>query len=109
MAERNLCSAVLGDNVSVLIEHGVCVSVIGSQEDLPVLSEDGFCDLTYETVECLDRLYCRIEYTGVAYHVRVGEVKDDQVVCAFVDLLDDCACYERCAHLRLQVVCRYLR
>ena len=47
--------------------------------------------------------------SGVADHVAVRVVQDDEVLLVGVDSFNELLGYDRSAHLRLEIVCRHLR
>ena len=70
------------------------------------------CSLNHFLYACIhsrNSLADRFIHTSVADHIAVCEVKDDQVIASAVDCVNEFVCNLRCAHLRLKVVCRYLR
>ena len=89
---------------AVSVEHLIDVAVVGSDQALAAHLEDGINDLAYAVVGSLDGLDSSLEYAGVAYHIAVCEVEDNNVVLAGQDALYAFLGNGRLAHLRLEIV-----
>ena len=73
---------------TVAVDHAIGVAVIGGDAGHAAHLSNGVGYLLHTPVDCLDRLDCRVEHTGVTDHVAVGEVEDDDVILAALDRLD---------------------
>ena len=89
---------------AVCVEHLVNVAVVGGDQALTAHLEDRVNDLAYAVVGRFDRLDGCLEHAGMADHVAVCEVQDDNIVLAGQDALDALLGDSRLAHLRLKVV-----
>lgn len=84
----------------------VGVAVVGNDDYLVVVHRLGGLDNIVEAcIEGLDSLLNGGIDTGVAYHVTVGKVDDDEVVFVGLDGVDKLVLDLDSAHLGLQIVC----
>ncbi len=91
------------------IAHHLAIAVVGGDDQRAAGALDGVGDAPEPGVDRLHRLDRRRQAAGVADHVGIGVVQDDQVVLAGVDRGDDLVGQFRRRHFRLQVVGRDLR
>ena len=107
--ERHGVGGVSGERGNaVCVEHLVNVAVVGGDQALTAHLEDRVNDLAYAVVGRFDRLDGCLEHAGMADHVAVCKVQDDNVVLAGQDALDALLGDSRLAHLRLKVIGRDL-
>ncbi|MNX92463.1 hypothetical protein D3C86_1246030 [compost metagenome] len=90
------------------IVHGLGVAVVGGDDRRAALGLDGPDDAAEADVQRLDRLHRRPQVAGVAHHVGIGEVHDDDVGLGVLDPLHRHVRHLEGAHLGLEVVGRHL-
>ena len=89
------------------VQHHFAITMISGQQHAAAnLAQSDFylSDSVINSLHGLDR---RSEASGMADHVRVGEVTDDQIVRAALNRADKPPGQLWCGHFRLQVVCPY--
>ena len=82
----------------------VGVAVVGGEQHLAARGQHRADDPARALVHGLDGLDRRLEHAGVAHHVAVGKVQDDDVVFAALDAPHALVGHEVGAHFGLQVV-----
>ena len=87
------------------IDHLFCVAVVCSEQNCAPFLEDLVHDLTHAAVHYLDRLHSRVEYAGMAHHIGIGKIENDEVVLAGIDATHQLIQNPVGAHLWLQIVC----
>ena len=89
------------------VEHLLGVAVVGGDDQLAAFGQHGVDDLADTGVDGLDRGDGGVELAGVADHVAVGEVHEDEVraIIGGHGVEHDVADLER-RHLRLEVIGR---
>ena len=90
------------------VHHTFGVAVVGGDDPATVLFFEALPDSAEALVDLLDRFDGRFETAGVAHHVGVGEVHDDDVEVAFAHGVDDDIGDTVGAHFGLQIVGRDL-
>src|SRR5262249_32094358 len=90
------------------IDYGLRVAVIGADDPGAVLPAQRLIDRGQAPINHFDGARRRLELAGVADHIRVGEIHDDDIEIARVDRLHDHVSDAGRAHLRPQVVSRDL-
>ena len=93
----------------VLVDSVVSVAVVGDDDNLVVVSLSCLYYVLNAVVDSVNCLCDSVVDTGVANHVAVSEVYNDEVVLLSVDSTNQLILHLVCAHLRLQVVCSNLR
>ena len=93
-----------GERLAVLLKHLVGIAVVRGDDCRAALLQNCVNNLTYAVVNRLNRLYCRVKYACVTYHVAVCKVEDDHIVLAALNCGNDLLCNLVRAHLGLQVV-----
>ena len=93
-----------GERSTVTVDHAIGVAVVGGDAGHAAHFSDRVGYLLNAPVDCLDRLDCRVEHTGVTDHVAVGEVEDDHVILAALDRFDALFGDLVGAHMGLHVV-----
>ena len=107
--QRNLIQGVGGNDIVVIVQHDICVSVVCSQQDLTSLFKDCVNDAGNTVIQCFDGLHCSRHNPGVTDHIGIGEVQDDHVVFVCGDLLKYLVRNLIRTHLRLEIVGRHFR
>ena len=111
--ERNRVRGVRRErSAGRVVDQLLCVSVVSADEHHAVHflhKVDNLTDTFVDDFDCLGRC---LQYTGVAYHVGVCEVADDDIVVRVSvlillrDGLAEAVAYRVCAHTRLLVIGR---
>ena len=99
--EGNRVGAVGGERSSVLCKHNVCVAVVGGYKNRSAKFPDLFTNFAETFVNCLTGGYSGLKNAGVADHVGVCVVEDDNVVLVFVKFFKKLFGNEVCAEFRL--------
>ena len=86
--EGHYVEGVGGVGGTVLVDCVVGVAVVGGDEHAVTVGPGGLDYLGHAFVHSLDSLADGLVDSGMAYHVTVGEVEDDHVVYALVQLCD---------------------
>ena len=87
----------------------VGIAVVSCDENNVIMFDSLSHNLLYAAVNASYSLYDSVIDTGVADHVAVCVVEDDEILLVAVDSLDKLLGYDRSTHLRLKVICRNLR
>ena len=107
--KRHLIGRVSGPRLAgCLINHHLCITVIGADKENASGCLDGFNCTSYAGIDGLNRLDCSRLHTRVAYHIRVCKIDDNDIIFAGLNRLHQLIAHDRCAHLRFQVVGRDL-
>ena len=93
-----------GEGLAVLIQHLLGVAVVGGDKGHAAQVRRGLHDLGHAGVHGLHGGHGRVEDTGVAHHVAVGKVQDDDIVLAALDAANGLFRDGRGAHFRFQVI-----
>ena len=80
MYQRHLVSGVGCYHIAFFIQHLVCIAVVCSQQNLTAGSKYCLRDASHTSVQRFHCLYRGIKDTGVAYHIRICKVQDNQIV-----------------------------
>ena len=91
----------------LIVEHLLCISVIGAKEEHAVHLLNCFNGSAYACIDTLHSLDSRFENTCMSYHVGICEVDNYNIVLSGSDGCIKLLAYFRCAHLRLQIVSSY--
>ena len=91
---------------TVLIYSMVCIAVVSCDENNVIMFDSLSHNFLYAAVNASYSLYDSVIDTGVADHVAVCVVEDDEILLVAVDSFDKLLGYDRSAHLRLEIVCR---
>ena len=93
-----------GHGAAIGLEHDLGVAVVGGDHGDAAHFQGGLHHPAHARVHRLHGLDGGLENAGVAHHVAVGEVQDDDVIRAGVDALDALVADLPGAHLGLEVV-----
>jgi hypothetical protein len=63
-----------------VIVHLLAVAMISRDECLASGREDRLFDTGYTTIQCFDGAYCGLKITGMADHVAVSKIDDNELV-----------------------------
>jgi hypothetical protein len=86
------------------VDEHLGVAVIGGDEEVSSVLTDGVVDAAQFPIDCFDCTDGGFDLAGVADHVGVGEVDDDDVEGCVVDGFDDGVGDAGGGHLRSEVV-----
>ena len=84
--------------------HHLAIAVIGCQEHAAACLAQGRLDLADSAIDRFHGFDCRFQAAGMADHIGVGEIADDQIVFAALDGADQLFGQLRRGHFRLQVI-----
>ena len=87
----------------------VGIAVVSCDQNNVIMFDSLSHNLLHAAVNASYSLHDSVIYAGVADHVAVCVVEDDEILLVAVDSLDKLLGYDRGAHLRLKVICRNLR
>ncbi len=96
-----VCVRAAGDR----IDHRFRIAVIGGDDPGAAARAQALENSAEAFVDRFDGFDGGLELSGVADHVRVGEVHDDRVEIALFDGVDHGVGNSRRGHFRLQIVC----
>ena len=102
--EGHYVEGVGGVGGTVLVDCVVGVAVVGGDKHAVTVGPGGLDYLGHALVHGLDGLADGLVDSGVAYHITVGEVEDDHVVYAFIQLGYKSLSHLGSGHLGLEVV-----
>ncbi len=105
---RYWVEGVCGVWCAVWVDGVVGIAVVGDDDSLVTGGLGSLDDLAYAVVYGYYGLGDGVVHTGVAYHVAVGEVNDDEVVLVLLDGVNQLVLHLVGGHLWLEVVGGYL-
>ena len=93
---------------AVIVNCVISIAMVGGDENHVVVLDGLGNDLLDAAVNASDSGADGVVNSGVADHVAVRVVQDDEVFLVGVDSFNELLGYDRSAHLRLEIVCRHL-
>ena len=105
--EMDEVGGVGGVRGTVRVAHQLAIAVIGRHQSLTASGQKGFQDLVHALVDGFHRFDAGGYHAGVADHVGIGKVQDDQIV--VLQSIDHLRGHFRGTHLGHQIIGRHLR
>src|SRR5438876_9060759 len=108
--ERNGMCGVSGVGTAGLwVDHHFSVAVVGGDKHGAAFGSHSQFNSAEAGVHGFDSFNCRLDLAGVADHVSISEVDDDDVEYAILDGFHDSVGDSGCEHFRLQIVGGHFR
>ena len=89
---------------SIFFGHGFSIAMVCGNQHHTTGRSHLVHDLAHARIHSLAGLDGGLQNTGMSYHIHIGEIQYDQIICGFAYPVQQLLCHHAGAHFRFQII-----